>query len=82
VANGGALSGNLTVTEYPDDITRRQAELLATATHFRFDASDSMPDEMNEAFWQAVLDYAAEPSRLDAILAHLDEVQATAYAGT
>jgi alpha-glucoside transport system substrate-binding protein len=79
VANGGALSGNLTVDEYPDEITRRQAELLASATHFRFDASDSMPDEMNEAFWQAILSYAAEPGRLDAILAHLDEVQAVAY---
>ena len=65
VANGGALSGNLTVDEYPDSITRRQAELLASATHFRFDASDSMPDEMNEAFWQAILSYTAEPSRLD-----------------
>jgi alpha-glucoside transport system substrate-binding protein len=79
VANGGALSGNLTVDEYPDDITRRQAELLAGATTFRFDASDSMPDEMNEAFWQAILDYTADPSRLDDILAGLDEVQAVAY---
>ena len=79
VANGGALSGNLTVDEYPDDITRRQAELLADAELFRFDASDSMPDEMNEAFWQAILDYTADPSRLDDILAQLDEVQALAY---
>ena len=80
VAQGGALSGNLTVTDYPDDISRRQAELLANATHFRFDASDSMPDEMNEAFWQAILDYTAEPSRLDEILARLDAVQSVAYA--
>jgi alpha-glucoside transport system substrate-binding protein len=79
VANGGALSGNLTVHEYPDDITRRQAELLADAALFRFDASDSMPDEMNEAFWQAILDYTADPSRLDDILAQLDDVQAVAY---
>ena len=79
VANGGALSGNLTVDEYPDDITRRQAELLADAELFRFDASDSMPEEMNEAFWQAILDYTADPSRLDDILAQLDEVQALAY---
>jgi alpha-glucoside transport system substrate-binding protein len=80
VANGGALSGNLTVDEYPDDITSRQAELLAEAETFRFDASDSMPGEMNVAFLQAILDYTADPSRLDAILAHLDEVQAVAYA--
>jgi alpha-glucoside transport system substrate-binding protein len=81
VARGGALSGNLTVTEYPDEVTRRQAELLATASHFRFDASDSMPEAMNEAFWQAILDYATGPSSLDAILAGLDVVQAAAYEG-
>jgi alpha-glucoside transport system substrate-binding protein len=67
------------MTDYPDAITQRQAALLAEAEHFRFDASDSMPDEMNEAFWQAILDYAAQPSRLDAILVQLDEVQALAY---
>jgi hypothetical protein len=39
-----------------------------------------MPDEMNVAFLEAILDYTADPSRLDAILAHLDEVQAVAYA--
>jgi alpha-glucoside transport system substrate-binding protein len=79
VERGGALSGNLTVADYPDELTRRQADLLANARIFRFDASDSMPDEMNEAFWQAILDYAADPASLDDILEHLDAVQAVAY---
>ena len=79
VQHGGALSGNLRVTEYPTDLARRQAELLATASIFRFDASDSMPDDMNEAFWQAVLDFTADQSQLDQILANLDAVQAVAY---
>ena len=79
VSGGGAISGNLRVTEYADPRTQRQAQLLADARVFRFDASDSMPDLMNEAFWQAVLDYTADPTRLDAILAGLDDVRAVAY---
>ena len=75
----GALSGNLRVTDYPNDLARRQAELLASATILRFDASDSMPDVMNEAFWQAILDFTADESQLDRILAQLDAVQAVAY---
>ncbi len=38
-----------------------------------------MPDVMNEAFWQAILDFAADQSQLDPILAQLDAVQAVAY---
>ncbi len=38
-----------------------------------------MPDDMNEAFWQAILDFTADQSQLDQILANLDAVQAVAY---
>ncbi len=79
VQHGGALSGNLRVTDYPNELARRQAELLASAKIIRFDASDSMPDVMNEAFWQAILDFTADQSQLDRILAQLDAVQAVAY---
>jgi alpha-glucoside transport system substrate-binding protein len=79
VRSGGALSGNVTVTGYPSSVARREAQLLASASVFRFDASDTMPDAMNTAFWQAVLDFTAEPARLDSILAKLDAVQATSY---
>jgi alpha-glucoside transport system substrate-binding protein len=78
VRRGGALSGNMRVDAYPDAISAREAKLLASATHFRFDASDQMPDELNRAFWQAVLDYTREPDRLDDILAHMDAVAAAA----
>lgn len=79
VRHGGVLSGNLRVDAYPDPISAREARLLAGATHFRFDASDQMPDAMNGAFWQAVLDFTRDQSRLDDLLSHLDAVQATAY---
>jgi alpha-glucoside transport system substrate-binding protein len=79
VARGGALSGNFNVTSYPTEIARHHAALLGTAKTLRFDASDSMPDAMSAAFWQAVLDYTATPSRLDGILAGLDNVRASVY---
>jgi alpha-glucoside transport system substrate-binding protein len=79
VKQGGALSGNLQVSSYPDELSAREATLLRTASHFRFDASDAMPDEMNAAFWQAVLDFTRDQDRLDTILAQLDSVAAKAY---
>lgn len=80
VGRGAALSPNLSVTSYPDSISTREGELLRTSQFVRFDGSDLMPEAMNEAFWHAMLDFAHDPSRLDAILAGLDLVQATAYA--
>ena len=79
VKRGGALSGNLHVDAYPDELSAREAKLLASAEHFRFDASDAMPDQLDKAFWQAVLDFTRNQDRLDSILAQLDSVAATAY---
>jgi alpha-glucoside transport system substrate-binding protein len=82
VGRGGALSANKNVTNYPDDISKRSAEILVNAKVFRFDASDLMPDAMNTAFWKAVLDVTKNPSSLDSVLAQLDQVQASAYGGS
>lgn len=82
VALGGALSANKNATSYPDDIAKRSAELLQSAKSFAFDASDLMPQEMNAAFWQGVVDYIDDASKLDAILAELDAIQASAYAAS
>lgn len=78
---GGALSANKNVTEYPDDVAKRSAELLANAGVFRFDASDLMPVAMNDSFWKAILDYVKTPGDLDSILSNLDTVQTSAYGG-
>lgn len=81
VRRGGALSPNkqVALADYPDEISRGIAELLVNAEVARFDASDLMPEAMNNAFWGAVLDYVDDPSRLDAILRDLDRVQQEAY---
>ncbi len=81
VERGGALSANKNVTDYPDEIAKRSAELLANAGVFRFDASDLMPTAMNDAFWKAILDYVKTPANLDSILSNLDSVQSSAYGG-
>ena len=81
VSGGGALSANTQVTDYPDAVTRREAQVLTSASRIRFDASDQMPEAVNAAFWKGVLEYTANPLQLDAILADLDRVQATTAGG-
>ncbi|GAA2151966.1 ABC transporter substrate-binding protein [Actinomadura napierensis] len=77
----GAFSLNRSVPpkDYPDPLSRRIAQTLASATTVRFDGSDSMPTVMAAAFDHAVLEYVADPTprRLDTILASLDKVRRT-----
>jgi len=81
VEKGGFISANknVPVDAYPDEISKKSAEILANAQTFRFDASDLMPSEMNKAFFKSIVDLAQNPDSLDTILAQLDEVQAGAY---
>jgi alpha-glucoside transport system substrate-binding protein len=79
VGRGGALSPNKLVSNYPDDVSRRSGELLANAKIFVFDASDNMPTAMNAEFWKEILVFVKDPSKIDAVLADLDSVQASAY---
>jgi hypothetical protein len=81
VSHGGSLSVLTDVTAYPDRISRRAAEHLTGASVFRFDASDQMAGDMNAAFWQAMLDVTAEPTRLDEILASLEAVRTGTASG-
>jgi alpha-glucoside transport system substrate-binding protein len=79
VKAGGALSANKNAKSYPDDISKRSADLLANAKAFAFDASDLMPKAMNDAFWTAMLKVTKDASTLDTVLADLDKAQTTAY---
>lgn len=81
VERGGAISPNQQVPleRYPDPISRQSAELLTSAEVVRFDASDLMPEAMNNAFWQAILEFIQNPDGLDGILTNLDRVQQDAY---
>jgi alpha-glucoside transport system substrate-binding protein len=81
VSRGGALSPNkkVALSAYPDDLSRQSAQMLLNAKITRFDASDLMPEAMNNAFWKGILDYVSDPTKLDGILTNLDKVQAEAY---
>ncbi|MBV9447031.1 MAG: carbohydrate ABC transporter substrate-binding protein [Streptosporangiaceae bacterium] len=77
----GAISVNQRVPlgDYPDPVSQALAKDLTSATDVRFDASDSMPQMMQNAFLNAVLEYLDAPSQLNAILRGLDQVRAAAY---
>lgn len=82
VQRGGAISPNKNVplSDYPDELSQKAAERLTTTDIAVFDASDLMPEAMNSAFWQAILNYVQDPGSLDSILQNLDSVQQDAYA--
>ncbi len=81
VKRGGAISPNQDVptADYPDALSQKAAARLTSAEIAVFDASDLMPEAMNNAFWQAILDYVQNPQNLDSILQNLDSVQQDAY---
>jgi alpha-glucoside transport system substrate-binding protein len=66
---------------YRSELSRKAAEAYLNADTVVFGAQDGMPAAMSTAFHEAVMSYVADPGSLDAILANLDEVQETAYAG-
>jgi len=76
---GGALSANKNATGYPDDVSKRSAAILAGAKSFVFDASDSMPTAMNDAFWKASVALTNGSKSVDQVLSDLDAAQKDAY---
>ena len=76
---GGALSANKNATDYPDEISKRSAEILANAKIFAFDASDNMPTAMQDAFNTAMVDVTNGSKSVDQVLSDLDAVQKDAY---
>lgn len=83
VERGGAISPSkeVPVDAYPDETSQRFAEIILGAETTRFDASDLMPSQMNEAFFEGILNYVQSPDDLDSILETLDGVQESAYGG-
>jgi alpha-glucoside transport system substrate-binding protein len=80
---GGFISANKNVATdvYPDDASKKAAEILQNAKTFRFDGSDQMPGEMGDAFNKAIVQFAQDQSKLDSILQNLDQTQSSAYGG-
>jgi alpha-glucoside transport system substrate-binding protein len=79
IGKGGVLSANKHATSYPDETSRRLAAILAGATSFVFDASDSMPAAMSAAFCSGLVALTGGAKSVDQVLSDLDAVQQTAY---
>lgn len=76
---GGTLAANKKVTKFPDPVFQRASEVVSGATKLLVDGSDNMPAEMRTAFYKGILDFTKDQSKLNSILANLDQVQASAY---
>ncbi|GAA2009414.1 ABC transporter substrate-binding protein [Microbacterium ulmi] len=74
VERGGFLAANLDVPldAYPDDINRKSAEILQSVEVFRFDASDTMPAAVSDAFNRAMVQFAQNQGNLDSILQSIE----------
>jgi len=72
---GGYLSPHQQVSleAYPDEVTKRQAEILANAKLVRFDGSDMMPGAVGTGtFWTGIVDYVGGED-LDSVLSTIEE---------
>lgn len=81
IQKGGSLSTNnqVPLSAYPDKLSQESAQSLLAAKIVRFDASDMMPDQMQTAFYKAVLSFVQNTGQLTSILQSLDTTQAQAY---
>ena len=78
-ANDGGTLGAIKSLTYTDPVFKRAADIAGSAKNLLVTAGDFMPNDMQNAFWQSLLDATNNPGNLDRILAHLDQVQTAAY---
>jgi alpha-glucoside transport system substrate-binding protein len=77
-SSGVSLSSNKNTT-YTDPVFKTAAVVAQSGTNMLITAGDYMPTDMRNAYWKSLLDATKNPSGLDSILSHLDQVQAAAY---
>jgi alpha-glucoside transport system substrate-binding protein len=66
-------------SQYSNAIVTKAAEQLTESETFRMDADDSMPAELQQAFWKGILEYVQNAGNLDSILQNIEDVAAGAY---
>jgi alpha-glucoside transport system substrate-binding protein len=74
VDRGGFTSVNSQVSldSYPDSVAKGEAEQLVNASVFRFDLDDAIGGALQQAYFQGVTQYLANPSSLDSILSNIE----------
>ena len=78
---GGFISPSKEVNldSYPDELTKKMADMVVKAEVFRFDASDLMPAAVGAgSFWSGTLNYVGGED-LDAILGEIEASAVEAY---
>lgn len=80
--SGIAVNKAFPPENYPDALTKRAAEVLAGVDSFRYDASDQMPGDVNQAFWTGTLDFVTDTSKLPDILNTIEGIADTAYSSS
>lgn len=82
VKRGGkiAVNNKVPVSDYPDTVSQKIAtDLVSNTKVLKYDAGDLMPSDMRNAYWQGIVAFIQDQSKLDSILSGLDKVQSTAY---
>lgn len=80
-SGGGFISPNKAVSldAYPDELTKKMAEMVVNADVFRFDASDLMPAAVGSgSFWTGTLDFVGGTD-LDTILSEIEDSAVDSY---
>lgn len=74
---GGALFPHKgqDLSVYPTQIERTMAETVINAQSARFDGSDNMASEVNQAFWKGITDWVSGNRDLDAALQEIAATQ-------
>ncbi len=80
-ASAFSVNRNLGLDVYTDQVRRKVADTLTSASALCFDASDLMPATMTGAFYRAVLEYLSNRDRLDILLRQLDDVRKSIQPG-
>ncbi|HEY4037084.1 MAG TPA: ABC transporter substrate-binding protein [Ktedonobacteraceae bacterium] len=77
VKRGGFTSPNKSIDlgAYPNAVTRASAQMLTSTTLFRYGAGDLMPPPIQRSFWQGLLTFIGDQSRLDSVL---NDIESTA----
>jgi alpha-glucoside transport system substrate-binding protein len=76
---GTSVNKAVSLSAYPNDVERRAAQQLTSASSFKFGADDLMPAAMENAYWAGVLSYIQHPSQLDSILSSLESTAMQSY---
>lgn len=74
VEEGGftSLNSEVEMDAYPSDLARDQAKQLLEADTFRFDLDDAIGGALQQALFQGLTEYIANPGSLDSILQQIE----------